>query len=94
MEEYRNECINDDIHFTYCLDYAFTNENLNHPFISLLSASHEIDFKSGDKITNDVLFQKDDSFNKNNFVSYKGENLNYSFAIENLNSLEATINFY
>lgn len=94
MEEYRNECINDDIPFTYCLDYAFTNENLNHPFISLLSASDQIDFQSGDKITNDVLFQKDDSFNKDNFVSYKGKNLNYSFTIEHLNSLEATINFY
>ena len=94
MEQYKSDCASEGIPFTYCLDFAFTNENLNHPFISLLSASNEIDFKSGDKITNDVLFQKDDSFNKDDFISYKGDNLNFSFAIENLNSLEATINFY
>ena len=96
MDEYKKQCEDNGEYFTYCLDFAFSNSNINHPFISLIEAGGKNTFKEGNKITNATLFQKGDSFGYNtysDFKFYNGDDLTYKFSIVDMTSKVATIKF-
>ncbi len=91
LDNYRKTSLN-----RYCLDFAFDNNNSSHPLIALLPADDENALLDGSCASNASLFKRGDSFGINNYQNFKfynGDELEYSFVIEDINPDRITINF-
>lgn len=96
LADYVLDCEQNELYPTYCIDFAYTNNNANHPFISLLESSGQNSFKNGEAATNETLFRQGDSFGIDtyqDFTFYDGSSLLFAFRVDKLTSQSATITF-
>lgn len=96
LNQYKLDCEKEGVYPSYCIDFAYTNNNISHPYIKLLESSGNNTLINGNAADNDTLFKKGDTFGIEefkNFTFYDGTKLEYTFTINDINSLYAEITF-